>query len=235
MLNKLLIAGIAGAAFVAIGASTASAFAQSNGNGPADCADINTVAQIKAAGSCQISDKIFSDFTFSDTIPDTWNWSVSQEFPASGDFFVVRLSADNSIQTQNTTFSYSYTIEIDPDTGNGNQFKFVGLTQDAASIGQQVDSTKTFQYFDEDGNAVGGDNVLSVSGTDTDNVNVALNPAIKKITVQDEIVSGANGSFNSLSNEFQQVKRTIETPVPASLALFGFGLVALGYRLRRKA
>ena len=233
MLNKLLIAGVAGAAFVAIGASTANA--QDNGNGPADCADINTVADIKAAGSCQVSDKIFSDFDFSANIPDTWNLAISQVLLASGDLFVVALSRDESIQTQNTTFDYSYTIEIDPISGDGNQFKFVGLTQDAASTGQEVDTTKTFQLFDDADVQVGGDNVLTVSGTAVDNTPVALDPIIKKITVQDEIVVGADGSFNSMSNEFQQVKRTIETPVPASLALFGFGLVALGYRLRRKA
>ena len=231
MLNKLLIAGIAGAAVFAIGTSTASA----QDNGPADCAGITTVAQIKAAGSCQISDKIFSDFDFSATIPDTWNVAISQVFLASGDLFVVALSRDDSIQTLNTTFRYSYMIEIDPVLGASNQFKFVGLTQDAASTGQQVDTTKTFQLFDGADVQVGGNNVLAVSGTGIQNTAVALNPIITKITVQDEIVVGANGSFNSMSNEFQQTRRTIDVPVPASLALFGFGLVALGYRLRRKA
>jgi hypothetical protein len=224
MLNKLLIAGIAGAAFVAIGASTVNAQ-------PANCAGINTVALIKDAGSCQISDKIFSDFSFTN-IPDSWSWSVVRETPPSGDFFNVRLTPDTA--TFGQTFEYSYTIEIDNTDPMGavNEFKFVGLGQVVSTAQPNVTSTKTYQLFDVDGNPVGPARVLSVTGSDNAGDN-AIPAGIKKIVVTDSI-NGTLGTFDSLKNEFQQIRVT-QNPVPASLALFGFGLVALGYQLRRKA
>lgn len=244
MLNKLLIAGVAGAALVAIGTSTANAqFAVD------DCANFETVTLISQAGSCRVyfvdpngegervpSDKVLSDLSFSDNIPDGTAFTVDVEFVPTGDTFNVRLGGITGAANQ--TFDYAYTISIDDPT---NRFKFVGLTQNAGSQAPDITSTKTFQAFDGDGNQVDlsgnpstDDIVLTVSGTDTANTGDFAGD-IKTITVQDQIVAAANAIFNSLTNEFQQARVTIEVPVPASLALFGFGLVAMGYRLRRKA
>jgi hypothetical protein len=127
MLNKLLIAGIAGAAFVAIGASTANA--QNNAN----CAiGINTVALSRLA-SCRIyfvPDLERQDSSATSTFTTTFRIRVSQwsfgATPVTSSMFV--LLSDSGAQGQ--TFDYSYTIEIDntDPMGPENEFKSVALT-----------------------------------------------------------------------------------------------------------
>ena len=230
MRSKFLMASVAGAALLAFSP------AEAQENRPGDCDEVGTVGGILDRGSCTLFDKEFSNFSFDQLIPDSTSLVIDVEILPNGDVFSLTLGELQGVNEQNQTFSWSYSIEITGDgLAMGNEFDAIGLSHQVGELGggDDVTTTKVYDTFDVDDTEIDSDLQLQVSGGDTTTDSAAIGEGIVRIDVEDTVQVGATGVFNGASNEFQQ--RVSRVPLPATLGLFGMGLLGLAYSVRRKA
>lgn len=208
----------------------------------ASCPSGDTLAQLETLGSCQIGDKIFSDFTYTDSVKggalpvtagditvDTVGPGQDVAGPDYGLEFNGSWTADNG-QTSDGDIGFEVTVV----NGAGMEITDAGLAQTSGITGTGVASVSelgcsgagctpgTWAVLTlEDGSTVQGasEKMLAPTGT---------------VTVSKDInVVAPAGSFASISLVTDTFSQTA-VPEPRALSLLlGLGLVA-GFAFRKK-
>jgi hypothetical protein len=230
MMMNAKVLGIAAAGILAATALSGQAQAQ------VVCQAQQTVLSIESTPggfTCTDQDKTYSNFAFSANVADTALVGINTQLLPTGDSHAVTLA---EVFQASQTYTMSYDIEITAASqAAGNVFQGIQLSMNYIS-----DATVSKQYtlFDAANANVGGATLTLVNDggpnpavSPPSNISPAL--GVVKISVLDTLVMGPGGQVDSISNRFRETTVT-SAPVPATVALLGFGLVATGFMARRK-
>ena len=170
------------------------------------CPTDESLSMLLLTPTCQISDKIFSDFSFTTNMATHVLFSVN---PVTGDVVVTFSRDGQNYNTGMNTFSYQvmtasptstiveHTLGVDVSTGLP-----VTVTTDTVT-----------------GNNSGAHAPLTAMNSQTIVLPISPGDTTEMVMLTSDQLSGAQ--LNSISNDYAQVMESV--PEPASLSLFGLG------------
>ena len=199
------------------GIATALLMASGQANAVTACPADDPLSMLVALGSCQEGDKIFSNFTFSTNLATHALFSIN---PLSGDVVLTFSRDGHNYLTGVNTFGYTVTV-----AASGTSIVEHTLGVDVSTGTPVVMTTDTFT-----GNNSGGPHVLTAMNGGT--VVFAVSPGDTSETVMLSSDQPARAQLNSITNDYAQIMEPV--PEPATLSLFGLGLLGLGFARRRR-